>query len=184
MRMKEGEHAIYLGKEYTSGRMANGKLVLRSTDIRDVEKGFEPCKPFRIKRLEEEIVCMKYVDLSEVEDYYLLRTRALYRGYVFQVLEETEDQFSITSPTGDYRVWLSLGMKLIDKGVYQKWIPKEEAAIRIEKEIYEPGKGFVSPTVIYEEKKDGILWEDEKEKSHGGGKLSEIWRKFWKDDRF
>jgi hypothetical protein len=28
---------------------------------------------------------------------------------------------------GDYRVWPSLGMDCIDKGVYQKWINKNEA---------------------------------------------------------
>jgi hypothetical protein len=36
--------------------------------------------------------------------------------------------------TGDYRDWLNLGMVCIDKGVYQKWIQKDEAEIKIIKE--------------------------------------------------
>ena len=44
--MKDGEFAIYLGKEYSAGKIEKGKIVLRSTDIEDVKNGFEPCKPF------------------------------------------------------------------------------------------------------------------------------------------
>ena len=37
---------------------------------------------------------------------------------------------------GDYRDWVRLGMKSIDIGVYQKWINKNEAEIKIVKENY------------------------------------------------
>ena len=35
--MKDGEFAIYLGKEYSAGEIEKGKIVLRSTDIEDVK---------------------------------------------------------------------------------------------------------------------------------------------------
>lgn len=132
--MKDGKFAIYLGKEYTSGMTKDGKIILRSTKIEDMKRGFEPCEPFRYKKLEEEIVCIKYVQRSEVEKYYRLRTKALYADNEFEVVEENDKEISIVAMTGDYRVWEEMGMKCIDKGVYQKWINKNEAEIVIEKE--------------------------------------------------
>lgn len=133
--MKDGYFAVYLGTEYTSG-MVRGKLILRSTDLRDVEKGFEICKPFHIKDCKEDIVCIKYVERSEVEAYYILRTYAYYKGYRFRVLEETDDMISIWSlfEEGSYENWISLGMKCVNKGEYQKWIKKSEAEIEVERE--------------------------------------------------
>ena len=51
--MKDGKYAIYLGREYSAGETQEGKIVLRSTDIQDVKNGFEPCKPFNIRYVEE-----------------------------------------------------------------------------------------------------------------------------------
>ena len=85
--MKDGEFAIYLGKEYSAGKIEKGKIVLRSTDIEDVKNGFEPCKPFNIRYVEDKIVCMKYVNSSEITEYYILRTMAIYKGFEFEVVE-------------------------------------------------------------------------------------------------
>ena len=100
--MKDGEFAIYLGKEYSAGKTKEGKIVLRSTDIEDV------------------IVCFKYVNSSEITEYYIIRSMAIYKGFEFEVVEETEDKLSIVTMIGDYRDWVRLGMKSIDIGVYQK----------------------------------------------------------------
>ena len=132
--MKDGKFAIYLGKEYTSGKNKDGKIILRSTNLNDIENGFEPCEPFLYKNYMEEIVCLKLVNRLEVDDYYRLRTKAIYSGYEFEVTEEKENMISIVAMTGDYRDWLDLGMVCIDKGVYQKWIRKDEAEIKIIKE--------------------------------------------------
>lgn len=133
--MRLGEHAVYNGKIYTSGKMKNGKLVLRSTDIEDTKQGFEPCAPFicRYKGYEEMVCCIKYVDKEEVAEFYNLEAKAIYKGFVFHVLDQKEDEISIVNLSGDYRDWLNLGMKCIDKGVYQKWIKREEAEIRVER---------------------------------------------------
>jgi 20S proteasome alpha/beta subunit len=132
--MKDGKFAIYLGKEYTSGNNKDGKIILRSTNLKDIENGFEPCEPFLYKNYREEIVCLKLVNRLEIDDYFRLRTKALYSGYEFEVTEEKENMISIVAMTGDYRDWLNLGMVCIDKGVYQKWIQKDEAEIKIIKE--------------------------------------------------
>ena len=132
--MKDGKYAIYLGREYSAGETKEGKIVLRSTDIEDVKNGFEPCKPFNIRYVEDKIVCMKYVNSSEITEYYILRTMAIYKGFEFIVDEETEDMLSIVAMGGDCRGWKRLGMKCIEKYVYQKWINKNEAEIKIVKE--------------------------------------------------
>ena len=49
-------------------------------------------------------------------------------------MDETEDKLSIVTMIGDYRDWVRLGMKSIDIGVYQKWINKNEAEVKIVKE--------------------------------------------------
>ena len=85
--MKDGKYAIYLGNEYTAGETQEGKIVLRSTDIEDVKNGFEPCKPFNIKYIEDKIVCMKFVNSSEITEYYRIRTKAIYKGFEFEVVE-------------------------------------------------------------------------------------------------
>ncbi|MBQ6696767.1 MAG: hypothetical protein IJN16_08705 [Lachnospiraceae bacterium] len=132
--MRNGKFAIYLGREFTSGKSKEGKIILRSTNIGDVEYGFEPCEPFFYRNCKNAVVCLKYVNRSEVEDYFSLRTKATYAGFEFEVVEEKGDQISIITMTGDYREWLKMGMKCIDKGVYQKWINKDEAVIEVIKE--------------------------------------------------
>ena len=134
--MKDGEFAIYLGKEYSAGEIEKGKIVLRSTDIEDVKNGFEPCKPFNIRYVEDKIVCIKFVNSSEITEYYILRTMAIYNGFEFEVVEETEDKLSIVAMGGDYREWVRLGMKFVERFVYQKWINKNEAEIKIVKENF------------------------------------------------
>ncbi len=133
--MKSGEYAVYKGKEYTSGEI-NGKLILRSGSLEDLEKGFELCEPFIYGVTKEKVVCRKYVDLSEVEDYYVLSTKAIYAGYEFWVWEETDDEIVIEAMDGDYRTWLDLGMKRVDKYVYQKRIKKSEAELKVIKKRY------------------------------------------------
>lgn len=132
--MKEGKYAKYMGIEYTSGKNKDGTIILRSTNINDIEKGFKPCEPFFYKNSPEKIVCLKFVNRSEIENYYRVQTKAIYKGYEFEVVEESNNMISIVAMTGDYQNWLDLGMKCIDKGVYQKWIDKSEAQIKIIKE--------------------------------------------------
>lgn len=98
--MRDGKFTIYLEKEYMSGKNKEGKIILRSTNINDVEKGFEPCEPFIFRNCKEYIVCFKLVNRSEVEAYYTLKTKAFYEGFEFEVVDEKDDKLSIVSMTG------------------------------------------------------------------------------------
>jgi len=76
------------------------------------------------------------VDPQEIEKYYRIRTVADYCNFTFDVIDESEQEVSIVVSGGDYHDWLDLGMKCIDKGVYQKWVNKSEVKIRtIEKPL-------------------------------------------------
>lgn len=130
--MKVGKYAIYSGKEYTAGIMKEGKIILRSMELEDIKLGFEKCEPFIFKG--EQIQCIKLVDRAEVSEFYRIKTKALYKGLEFEVMDEEDEMISIVGVIGDYREFLNLGMKCIDKGVYQKWINKEEVEIKVVKE--------------------------------------------------
>lgn len=126
--MRNITFAIYKGIEYSAGIKADGSIVLRSNNICDESKGFFE------KRIRSNKIYIKYVHRDEVEEIYDKRYFATYKGYKFEVIDENEEQISIITMTGDYREWIRLGMKCIDKGVYQKWIDRDEAEIEIMKD--------------------------------------------------
>ena len=72
--------------------------------------------------------------VERYEEIYDKKTYAVYEGYKFIVVDETEKQILILTMNGDYQEWIRLGMECIDKGMYQKWINKNEAEIEVLKE--------------------------------------------------
>ena len=126
--MKNITFAKYKDKKYSAGIKSNGKIVLRSNNIEDLNNGFVE------KTFGKNHIYIKYVSKYEVQEIYDKRVVAAYKGYSFEVIDETDDMISIVTMTGDYQEWLRLGMKCIDKGVYQKWISRDEAKIIIKKE--------------------------------------------------
>lgn len=127
--MKKGRFAVYKGKEYSADFIKGKGIVLRSQNSCDIDMGFQKYDGYN-----KSIVAIKFVDRSELSEFYRLITKALYAGYEFEVIEEKENMISIVAMTGDYKDWLDLEMVCIDKGVYQKWIRVDEAEIKIIKE--------------------------------------------------
>ena len=124
--MRNDIYAIYKGKEYEVGAMNSDIVSLRSYDPSDVSDGFS---------LYKGVVYIKRVHRSELEEIYRISTYAEYKGIKFQVIKEDGDKILLSNLIGDYRVFESLGMKMVDKGVYEKWVDKSDV------------------TRIYEEKK-------------------------------
>lgn len=127
-KMNNTTFAIYKGIKYSAGFKNDGSIVLHSKDIKDLGIGFTE------KKVGKECIFIKYVTRDEIEEIYDMKVKAIYQGYEFEVIDEKEDEVSIVTMTGDYRDWLNLDMKCIDKGVYQKWISKGDAEIKIVKE--------------------------------------------------
>lgn len=128
--MEKERFAVYNNKTYSADFIKGKGIVLRSKDRSDInDSGFQEYDGYN-----KEIVAIKFVDKSEINEFYQLNMKAVYSGYEFEVLEEKDSMISIVAMTGDYRDWLNLDMKCIDKGVYQKWISKENAEIKIIKE--------------------------------------------------
>lgn len=127
--MKNGNYAIYEGKEYSADYIKGKGIVLRSENIEDLKNGFEIYDGYN-----KDIICIKFVEKTEIKEFYRIRTKAIYADYEFEVVDEKDEMISIVTMVGDYQIWESLNMKCIDRGVYQKWISKGDAEIKIVKE--------------------------------------------------
>lgn len=130
--MLEANYALYLGKEYLSGRGVDGKIVLRSSSMEDVKLGFEVCKPFYFRNGKVKIVCLKFVNGSDVEAYYKKRTRAVYDGSEYDVVEERGNKIRLVPLQDDGWKWEKMGVGYpLDTGM-SKWINKEEVKITVQ----------------------------------------------------
>lgn len=130
--MQEVNYAMYLGKEYLSGRGVDGKIVLRSSSLEDVNRGFEKCKPFYFRNGKQKIVCLKFVNGSDVEAYYRKRTRAVYAGSEYDVVEEQGNQIRLIPSQDDGWRWKKTGMGYSLNAGLPKWVNKEEATITVQ----------------------------------------------------
>lgn len=130
--MNEERFAVYNKKVYSADYVKGKGMLLRSNDVKDIScNGFQ-----RYDGYNKSIVAIKFVDRSEISEFYKIDIIAIYQGYKFEVMEEKENRVSIVTMTGDYRVWLKLGMKCIDKGVYQKWVNRDEVKLEtVKKQI-------------------------------------------------
>ena len=81
--IKCGKYAVYKGREYPVRQNEDSSLMLLSGNIEDIDKGFELCKPFIRDFTEEEVICIKHADPSEVEKTYEIRPHAVYKGMFF-----------------------------------------------------------------------------------------------------
>ena len=120
--------AIYKGIEYSAGIKKDGTVVLQSENHASKKEGFVE------KQIGNNRIYIKYVQRDEIEEIYDKKIYAVYEGHKFIVVGETEKQILILTMNGDYQEWRRLGMECIDKGMYQKWINKNEAEIEVLKE--------------------------------------------------
>lgn len=120
--------AIYKGIEYSAGIKKDGTVVLRSEDDASKKEGFVE------KQIGKNRIYIKYVQRDEIEEIYDKKIYAVYEGYKFIVVDETEKQILILTTNGNYQEWIHLGMECVDKGMYQKWINKSETKIEVLKE--------------------------------------------------
>ena len=127
--MKDTTMAKYNGQEYSAGIKVDGRIVLRSDNPDDISKGFE------LYQIGNNKIYIKYVSREEIDGIYDIVTTANYQGYSFEVIDADGDKILLCTMKLDYRICENLRMECIDKGVYQKWINKREAKIKVKKEM-------------------------------------------------
>ena len=136
--MRYGEFAKYKGKEFATADDCAG-IVLLSGYISDIEEyGFKVCEPFDLMGFKR-VVCVKVVNLSEVDEYYLIRAYAYYEGYKGRVRGPNKNNMvSISYLWGDIprEEAIRLGME-VGHGEYVKEIPLDEVDIFYEREDYD-----------------------------------------------
>lgn len=111
--MKNGLYAIYNGREYEAGVKEDGSITLRSNDSNDLKNGFT---------LYKNIIYIKRVKSNGVESIYSAITYADYNGCKCQVIKEIDDKLLLNAILGDYKIFVSLGFDMVDRGVYNKWV--------------------------------------------------------------
>ena len=138
--MNNREVATYLGKEYEA-YISRDEIVLYSTDLQDISKGFKECKVFRRSGMEKDIVCKKIVQPSEVDSCYFVATKAICKDYCFPLNILTEKYLPPPDPeekdmllidSSDCFFAKDMGMTMIERGFYAKWIKKEEVKLIVE----------------------------------------------------
>ena len=136
--MKEGTFAKYKGKEFATSNNW-GELTLFSKNIADIEKyGFKKCEPFDMYGFGR-VLCKKKVNLSEVEEYYVIGLKAIYEGYKGGIGRPDKDNnvvigFGWGDMTRDEAK--RLGME-VGYGEYYKKVPMDELEIFEEREDYD-----------------------------------------------
>ncbi len=140
-KQKGKKFAAYHQKTYVTDITLDGNFILYFTDLEDASKGFEECKPFQISGIEQNIVCIKYVNPAEIDSYFKITIIAIYGEDEFEVMEERGEMLFIATlyengKMKEDKVWEGIGMVPMDKyrDRHQKWIKKEEAEIRFEVE--------------------------------------------------
>ncbi len=112
--MKDGIYAVYKGKEYEVGIKNDGSYTLRSYNIHEVSDGFIPYRGIFVNNVQK----------VNLEDIYDIKTYAEYQGYKFRVIKEDKNKLLLHSLINDYRINEKLGLDMVDKGLYQKWVNK------------------------------------------------------------
>ena len=113
--MRKGTYAVYKGVEYKAGLIDSNVISLHSHNSEDVSKGFS---------LSKWGIYTKRVSKNELDEVYSISPHAIYQGYDFGVYREEEDRLLLF--TGDYTAYKKFDMKMIDRGVYEKWVNKSD----------------------------------------------------------
>lgn len=129
--MSEGK-AKYKGILYKGRQQSNGMVLLTTYNENEAE-GFE-------KKIypDGHFIYFKYVPKSELEELYEEREYGTWNDIEFVINGETEKTYTIwywNKDEKDKNMCKLLGMKVYDKGIYVKEVPKTEVTnYRIEKE--------------------------------------------------
>lgn len=115
--MRSGNYANYKGVEYKFSSGDN-QIILKSNDANDLSKGFHPS-------IHHKGVYLKTVSANEITEAYSIYTMGTYKGYTFGIRAEENDKYHLE---GGYNhdIMVCLDFEMIERGVYRKWVKKNE----------------------------------------------------------
>ncbi len=115
--MKNGNFAVYKSIEYKFSSKGGNQILLMSNDSNDLKRGFgKSIHPGSY---------IKTVSRDEVDDAYSIFTFGIYKGHQFGIRAEEDGKVCIEG-SGNENLMVSLDMDLVDRGVYRKWVKKDE----------------------------------------------------------
>lgn len=122
--IKNDSYAFWRGMEYRFYRDQDRTYKLISYNDGDLNNGFAiVLPPPTIKR--DYSIYVKTVSRSEIESAYSCTTYGIYKGYQFQIVNEKDGKYFIS--TGDPNIGEKLGFEHIDyRDGAETWVDKSE----------------------------------------------------------
>ncbi|WP_434779074.1 hypothetical protein [Neisseria sp. Ec49-e6-T10] len=143
-------YTLYQGKEYEIiSSIENGDRIyqLRSLDPQDLKNGFSIYKrpeyvltskgeKFYLppRDINEPDIYIKDIIPLEVSEVYGINTFGIYKGCEVGVRMEDKTGKNLLLGVGDAMMASKLGFEFDERGVYMKWVPKEEVELFEKKE--------------------------------------------------
>ena len=125
--------AVYNGEKYDANELPNGNISLITRDKAYLAKGFTECPILGINGTE--YYYTKEVTKEEVTEFYSEYERYYWKGYELNCRGKSETAYELTGLPGDnYKIAERLGMRIVDKYEYGKWVDKSEVTVKKERE--------------------------------------------------
>lgn len=114
--MKNGDFVIYKDKEFEFYMKMDKTIKVVSRDSADLSLGFTIVRPGTY---------VKVLNVNEVKEIYSIRTYGIYKGHSVAIRAEDNNKYHIESG-GSENIFVVLGFQIVERGVYRKWINKNE----------------------------------------------------------
>jgi hypothetical protein len=127
--------AYYNGKKYRAHIHFGNEVWLFSDESESVKDGFikETWTNYLTKT--EKTRYKKIVTRTELTELYSEYERYYWKGYELNCRSKSETAYELTGLPGDnYRIAEKLGMHIVDKYEYGKWVDKSEVTVKKERE--------------------------------------------------
>ena len=121
-----GWYATYKGNEYEFNRDMDKNSIIFTGDIKLTDESFNYNHKAGFYR--------KIVDFKELSNVYCVSSFVIIDGNKFLIVNENNENYLIE--TGDREIAEKFGLEMVDKGCYEKWIPKEGVQIIEEKKMW------------------------------------------------
>ncbi|WP_434776845.1 hypothetical protein [Neisseria sp. Ec49-e6-T10] len=120
-------YTVYDGVEYRIFCDRYGKYILVSHDKDDESKGF-------IREDDQEEIYLKDITPSEVSEVYGINTFGIYKGCEVGVRMDDKTGDKVLLGVGDAMIASKLEFEFDERGVYMKWVPRDEVYLFEKKE--------------------------------------------------